>query len=145
MKTVVFGASGVVGLAAARRFASLPESEVVAVSRRRPDDLGGAFHLAVDLTDGEACRSAFGAMRDVTHVVYAALQETPGLVAGWRDRELMERNLRMFANAVDTVANASVNTLEHVSVLQGTKAYGVHVDASVPIPARERSPRHPHE
>jgi nucleoside-diphosphate-sugar epimerase len=34
--------------------------------------------------------------------------------------------------------------LEHVTLLQGTKAYGGHV-ATVPIPARERTPRHPHD
>ena len=35
-------------------------------------------------------------------------------------------------------------TLRHVSLLQGGKAYGVHLD-TVPIPAKERSPRHPHD
>src|SRR4051812_4464214 len=145
MKTLVFGASGVVGLAAMRHFAALPDCDVIGVSRRRPNDLGGAHHVAVDLTDRSRCASVFGAMGDVTHVVYAALQESPGLVAGWRDRDLMQRNLEMFSNAVDPVAAASVNTLRHVSLLQGTKAYGVHLDPSVPIPARERSSRHPHE
>ena len=144
VKVVVFGASGVIGLAATRHFASLPDWEVVAVSRRRPDDLGGAGHLALDLTDATACASANADLRGITHIVYAALQESPGLVPGWRDRELMEHNLDMFRHALDAV-HGSVNTLEHVSLLQGTKAYGVHVDPHVPVPARERSPRHPHD
>ena len=144
-KVVVFGASGVVGLAASRHFASLPGWEVVAVSRRKPDDLGGATHMSVDLTDRASSVDTLGAVHGVTHVVYAALQETPGLVAGWRDRELMERNLAMFSAALDAVGAGSAATIQHVSLLQGTKAYGVHLDPNVPIPARERSPRHHHD
>jgi nucleoside-diphosphate-sugar epimerase len=34
--------------------------------------------------------------------------------------------------------------LRHVSLLQGTKAYGAHL-GPIAIPARERSPRHPHQ
>ena len=34
--------------------------------------------------------------------------------------------------------------LEHVTLLQGTKAYGGHVGPMV-VPGRERAPRHPHE
>jgi nucleoside-diphosphate-sugar epimerase len=80
---------------------------------------------------------------DVTHLVYAALFEKPGLVAGWRERDQMETNLRMFRNLVDPLV-AQGGPLEHVTLLQGTKAYGGHV-ATVPIPARERTPRHPHD
>src|SRR5206468_1649819 len=101
MKALVFGASGVIGLAATRHFASLPGWEAVGVSRRTPADLGGATHLSVDLTDREHCQEVLGSLRDVTHVVYAALEERPGLVTGWRDRDLMERNLSMFRNALD--------------------------------------------
>jgi nucleoside-diphosphate-sugar epimerase len=79
----------------------------------------------------------------VTHLVYAALFEKPGLVAGWRERDQMETNLRMFRNLLDPLVSEG-GPLEHVTLLQGTKAYGGHV-ATVPIPARERTPRHPHE
>jgi NAD(P)-dependent dehydrogenase (short-subunit alcohol dehydrogenase family) len=46
VKVVVFGATGVVGLAAARHFASIPGCEVVGVSRRAPD-AEGVRHVAL--------------------------------------------------------------------------------------------------
>ena len=143
MKVLVAGASGVVGYAAVKHFAGLPGCEVVGLSRRQPLDLDEATFVSVDLHDDEACRAVVRAHPDVTHLVYAALFEKPGLVAGWRERDQMETNLRMFANLLDPLV-APGSALEHVTLLQGTKAYGGHV-ASVPIPARERTPRHPHE
>jgi nucleoside-diphosphate-sugar epimerase len=73
--------------------------------------------------------------------VYAALHEKPGLVEGWHDEDQMETNLQMLRNVLDPVV--AQRRIEHVSLLQGTKAYGVHVAPS-PIPCRERWPRHPH-
>jgi nucleoside-diphosphate-sugar epimerase len=140
---LVLGASGLVGFAAARRFASIPGWSVVGASRRRPDGLGDVVHLSVDLTDAAACRAAFAGLDDVTHVVYAALFEKPGLVAGWFERDQMETNLAMFRNALDGLATADP-PLEHVSLLQGTKAYGAHVEPMA-VPGRERNPRHPHD
>ena len=75
-KILVAGASGLVGHAAIDHFASLADWEVVGVSRRIPADLPGAELLSVDLTDPAACESAFAAMDDVTHLVYAALQRS---------------------------------------------------------------------
>jgi nucleoside-diphosphate-sugar epimerase len=99
--------------------------------------------MALDLRDGDRCREVLGAMTEVTHIVYAALFELSGIVAGWRDPEHRTVNTAMFRNVVDPIIDAR-GALEHVTLLQGTKAYGVHLDV-VPIPARERWPRHPHE
>jgi len=82
-------------------------------------------------------------MSDVTHVVYAALYEKPGLIQGWRDHDQMETNLRMLENLFDPLSRAAKN-LQHVTLLQGTKAYGAHL-GPFPVPARERQPRHQHE
>jgi nucleoside-diphosphate-sugar epimerase len=71
----------------------------------------------------------------VTHVVYAALYESPQLIAGWRSKEQIGVNAAMFRNLLDVVL-AHAPRLRHVTLLQGTKAYGVHVRA-IPIPARE--------
>jgi len=97
-KVLVAGASGLVGHAAVRHFASLADCEVVAVSRRIPAPVGGAKFLSVDLLDQRRCREVFGQMSDVTHVVYAAVNEKPGLMEGWRDREQMQTNLAMLQN-----------------------------------------------
>ena len=143
-KTVlILGASGVVGTAAVEQF--LEEgAEVIAVSRRKPEIRGDRpwRHLAVDLRDAEASRAAFTQMPDVTHVVYAALYEKPGLIAGWSDADQMEINLQMLRNVMEPLA-ATAKGLKHVTTLQGTKAYGIHLHP-MPIPARERAPRDDH-
>jgi nucleoside-diphosphate-sugar epimerase len=115
---------------------------VVAVSRRpgRPETPGSFRHVAVDLLDREKCSVALGA-EQVTHLVYAAVHEKPGLVAGWSDEDQMRTNLAMFANALEPIAGSG--TLEHVTIMQGTKAYGVHLHP-IPVPARERAPRDDH-
>ena len=146
-KVLIAGASGLVGYAAAKHFASLPDWEVVGVSRRKPADIPAATLLSVDLLDSAACQQAFGTMTGVTHLVYAALQEQPGLWAGWLDPENMERNAAMLRNLFEPLAQASPG-LEHVSLLHGTKAYGVHHPSIGPkgakIPLREREPRREH-
>jgi len=142
-KVLVAGASGLVGGAAVRHFAGLKDWDVVGVSRRIPAGLQDATLLSVDLTDKRRCAEVFGQMGDVTHLVYAAVNETPGLVQGWRDREQMRLNLAMLDNLFAPLA-ATAKGLQHVSLLQGTKAYGAHL-GPIAIPARERQPRHPHE
>ena len=49
----------------------------------------------------------------------------------------------MLRNLFEPLASAAKN-LQHVTLLQGTKAYGAHIEP-FPVPARERWPRHPHE
>ena len=148
-KTVLIaGASGLVGHAAVRRFAAAPGWSAIGVSRRPPrDPPADAALLSVDLLDEAACERAFGAMREVTHLVYAALQEIPGLMPGWVDEEVIERNARMLRNLFGPLSRAA-SGLEHVSLLQGTKAYGLHHPdvgpRGVKVPLREREPRAEH-
>jgi hypothetical protein len=57
----------------------------------------------------------------------------------------MERNDAMLRNLFEPLG-AAAPTLEHVSVLQGLKAYGTHAGfLRPPIPAVERAPRVEHE
>src|SRR5438309_3513725 len=141
-KLLVAGASGLVGFAALRHFMGLPGWEVAGLSRRVPAGLEQARILSLDLLDRGRCAEVLGSMRDVTHAVYAALYEKPGLIPGWRDPQQMRTNLAMLENFFEPLEAAS--PLEHVTLLQGTKAYGSHL-GPVPVPARERQPRHPHE
>jgi nucleoside-diphosphate-sugar epimerase len=136
-----------VGQAAVRRFAA-EGWDVVAVSRRPPAGVpGGVRFVALDLLDADACR-AFAAEHGsgTTHLVYAALQEAPGLFAGWVDDEVIDRNAAMLANLVDPLVEAA--DLQHVSLLHGTKAYGFHHPdvgmANLRVPLREREPVPPH-
>ena len=152
---LVLGASGLVGNAAVERFLA-DGADVIGVSRREPELDGATIepagpdtpppgrytHLSVDLRDGEACRAAATGWDRVTHVVYAAVHELPGLVAGWFAPEQMTTNLAMLCNVLDPLAERR-GALQRVSLLQGTKAYGAHLHP-IRIPSREREPRDAH-
>ena len=134
-KTVlVAGATGLVGYAVLKQVRAAADTDVIALSRRRPPGFAGR-HLALDLTDPAACEAASAAMRDVTHVVYAALFELPGLVEGWRNDQQIATNDRMLRNLLGPLLRVAPG-LRHVTLLQGTKAYGVHV-RPLSVPARE--------
>ena len=144
---LIAGASGVIGAAAVEHFGQMPGWKVIGVSRRRADVPDGLNyeHVTLDLQDAEACRAAASRFTDVTHVVYAALFEKPGagIFAGWREQDQMQTNLAMMENLMGPLRRAAKG-LTHVSVLQGTKAYGAHVHA-IAVPARENRPRDNHE
>lgn len=143
-KTVlVLGASGVVGSASVQRFAD-EGWNVIAASRRRPQFIDESLYTYVplDLTSAEATREAIAGMPEVTHVVFAALYEMPGLISGWQNEEQIARNRAMLANLLDAL-DATGTHIEHISLLQGTKAYGVHVQP-MRIPAKESQPRVEH-
>ena len=88
---LVAGASGVIGQAAVEHFAALPGWRAVGVSRRAPDRAPANYeHIALDLTEAAACRATAERFGAVTHVVYAALFEKPGLVPGWFEQDQMQ-------------------------------------------------------
>ncbi len=142
MNTVVIaGASGLVGQAAVQHFASLEGWEVVALSRRRPANCPAQVkHHPLDLTDSEACSQLAPELRPVTHVIYSAVAEQPGLVAGWHNQQQMQLNLSMLQNLLQPLL-PQAHDLQHVTLLQGAKAYGAHTGHLPPIPARESDPR----
>jgi nucleoside-diphosphate-sugar epimerase len=135
-QVLIAGASGLVGRGAIRAFANDPDCEVIAVSRRPPEGVSGARFVAADLFDARACREIFSAMHGVTHLVFTALYEKDGgLRASWLDPEQIEGNAAMLRNLFEPLSEAA-RDLRHVTLLQGTKAYGAHV-RQIPIPARE--------
>jgi nucleoside-diphosphate-sugar epimerase len=133
-KALVVGALGVIGRALTDHLSKLPDWEVVGLSRRRPDFESGAEFVSVDLLDSEDCEKKLGPLNGVTHVFYAAYQERP------TPAELVEPNVRMLRNVVETVEAASQG-LRHVGLMQGGKAYGVHL-GPFKTPAKETDPRH---
>jgi nucleoside-diphosphate-sugar epimerase len=140
-KIVVAGASGLVGYAALKHFAAQPDWEVVGLSRRVPPEVEGAQLQSLDFDDERACAAALGEHHDATHLIYTAVYERPGLLTGWSgtDTEYVARNVRMLTNVLEPLAAAG-GALEHVSVLQGTKAYGPHIGVAPRVPLRERQP-----
>ena len=138
---LVAGATGLVGRAALEHVGSLPGWQVIALSRRVPEGIAGVRHLAVDLTDREQCMRALREVRGITHVLYAALFEKPDLLAGWQQPDQIDTNVAMLAHLLDAIEGSpSSASLAHVTLMQGTKAYGSHV-GRVPVPAKERWPR----
>ncbi len=142
-KILIAGASGVVGTSSVEAFAN-DGWDVIALSRRKPEISTGAnfTHLQVNLFDPEECSAAIGAIDGISHVVFAALSESPGLVEGWFDPVQMNLNLGMLQNCLNPIL-AKRSSLQHISLMQGTKAYGQHLHP-MEIPARESSPRDPH-
>ena len=91
--------------------------------------------LRLDLTDAAQCARAATELQGVTHLVYAALYEAPNLVDGWRDESQIRTNDLMLRHLM-AVLEPAAPSLRHVALLQGTKAYGVHV-RPLTVPARE--------
>ncbi len=145
MKIAVVGASGVVGRALLMHCQNAGIS-CVGLSRRPPELAESAEYTFVplDLLDAPQCETvAKEQLSTVTHLVYAALFEKPGLVAGWREQDQMQTNLSMLVNLMQALGKFN-HSLRQVSLLQGTKAYGAHI-APMNLPGLERSPRHQHE
>lgn len=141
---LVAGGSGVIGSAVVEHTACLQDWRVYAASRRPPDlDRELRFHhLRLDLTHASACAELLGPLcSKISHVVYAAVCEAPGLVAGWTDAGIMQRNLQMLQNVLGPLARS--RTLRHVIIMQGTKAYGAHLHP-ITLPAVEDAPRDAH-
>jgi nucleoside-diphosphate-sugar epimerase len=139
-KLLIAGALGVVGRAAVRHFDRRDGWSVVGLSRRAPDFETTAKFLSVDLQNKEECKRVLGAQTDVTHMLYAALHEQPSLVAGWTEADHVRTNLTMLSNLLDAIEPAS-SGLEHVTLMQGGKAYGVHLGPPPHVPSRESDGR----
>jgi nucleoside-diphosphate-sugar epimerase len=143
-KVLVVGASGLIGVAAIESFLSAGW-DVVGISRRKPELPSGrdfAF-IPADLRDERAAREALSALTDITHVAYAAIYENADdLVSGWSSADQIEVNNAMLRNVIEPLISGK-SALKHVSILQGTKAYGVHLHP-IAIPARESDPRDNH-
>lgn len=140
---LIAGASGLVGTAAVESFLQSGWN-VVALSRRRPEvESARPFtHLSLDLRNRTACDSVLSTLSEITHIFYAALHEMPGLMSGWESSQQMDINLSMLRNLMEPLIKTA--SIKHVTLLQGTKAYGVHLHA-VRIPVRERFLRDQHE
>jgi nucleoside-diphosphate-sugar epimerase len=139
---LIAGALGLVGRAVLEHFEAQEGCKIYALARRTPDFTTRACFLSVDLTDAADCRAKLGPLRDITHVVYAALFEKPELKAGWLESDQIAINLAMLTNLLDSVEPGNPG-LRHTAMLQGTKAYGVHL-GQMPTPGKESAPRHIH-
>ena len=137
-KAVVVGALGVIGRYIVEKLASLPDWEVVGLSRRKGEDRDRVRYLGVDLLDKPQSDRALSALSDATHVFYAAFQASPGAAADYAKN--ISANRDMLANSVFAIA-AAASGLERVVLVTGTKYYGSHL-GPYRTPAKEGDPRH---
>lgn len=130
---LVVGATGIVGGAVARHFGSHPKWQVTTVSRRT-SSLDRAEHLSVDLLDPQAAVEALSALREATHVVYAAYVDRPSMT------EAVAPNVAMLAHTLTGLECAGA-ALERVVLIGGGKSYGEHL-GPYKTPAKESDPRY---
>ena len=134
MKTaVVVGALGVIGKYIVDKLASLPDWQVIGLSRRKGEDRERVRYVSVDLLKPFA--PDFG---EATHVFYAAFQASAGEASGYAANIAPNRD--MLINSVTAIDRTSP-ALERVVLVTGTKYYGTHL-GPFRTPARETGPRH---
>ena len=131
---LVVGALGVVGQGVVQHLAGQPGWKVTGLSRRNPSESRAASYVSIDLLDRDDAERKLAGLADVTHIFYAAYLERPSFA------DEVAPNLAMLRNTVEVVERAAPG-LEHVSLMQGTKAYGTHL-GPYRTPARESDPRH---
>ena len=139
MKTaVVVGAQGVIGRYIVEKLSSLPDWQVVGLSRRRGEDGPRQRHVCVDLLNLEDAKRKLQDLTDTTHIFYAAFQAGSGPAADYAKNIAANRD--MLVNSVSEIERAAPG-LERVVLVTGTKYYGSHLGA-FKTPAREDDPRH---
>jgi len=138
-KVLIAGGLGVVGRAALEYFEGLDDWDIVALSRRRPDFKTRARFVSVDLRNADECERVLGGQSDVTHVVFAALSEQTGAEKR-TETDNARVNVQMLSTLVDCVEKNST-VFRHITLMQGGKAYGVHLGPPPTIPSRETDGR----
>ncbi|WP_439823159.1 SDR family oxidoreductase [Paenibacillus borealis] len=131
---LVVGAGGVIGRNLIEHLITLPEWDIIGVSRRGGENTTRIRYISADLLDPLDVRQKLGSLSEVTHIFYAAYQDKPT----WA--ELVPPNLAMLVNVVDVIEPAA-HALQHISLMQGYKVYGAHL-GPFKTPARETDPNH---
>ncbi|PYE23920.1 nucleoside-diphosphate-sugar epimerase [Rhizobium sp. PP-CC-3A-592] len=136
---LIVGATGVVGRAALEVYESDDHWDVAILSRKAPGFPTRAAWIGADLGDPDGLATALEGAGPFTHVVYAALQEEAILVDGWTSSAQIGRNALMLHNLLESMRLGG-HRFQHLTLLQGTKAYGVH-HGPYKMPAKESDPR----
>ena len=131
---LVVGANGVIGRNLIDYLETLPDWDIVGVSRRGGEHSGRVRHVSADLLNEADTREKLSPLTEVTHIFYAAYQDRPT----WA--ELVAPNLAMLTNVVNAVEPIAPN-LAHISLMQGYKVYGAHL-GPFKTPARETDANH---
>lgn len=134
-KTVVAGATGIVGRYLIAHLKQIGGWDIVGLARRPDPAVDGITWVEVDLLDRDACADRIGAIAGATHLFYAAR------AARRTDDQENTDNTAMLVNLVDALEPVSPD-LAHIHMIHGTKWYGSHL-GTFRSPAREADPRGP--
>jgi len=129
---LIAGASGLIGRRIVEHLLGAGGWKVIGLARSARTSPGMRW-IAVDLNDAADCAAKLGALREVTHIFYAARYDHPEGVP-----ESVEINAAMLENVVNAVEPAA--KLGHVHAVHGSKYYGTQL-GPVPVPLTEESPR----
>ena len=132
MTVLIIGASGIIGRAHVQNLTKRSNLNIIAASRRPETNLpSNVLPFPIDLmSNGEIDETV---LKPVTTMVYCAYADAPT----W-EAQRAPNNL-LFKAALDLVERACPH-LKHVTLLQGTKAYGSHL-GPFKTPAKETDPR----
>lgn len=134
-KALIIGATGVIGSYLVKHLSQSEKWDVVGVARHVPESQSGIRYIPVDLLNPIDCQNRLQTLTDITHVFYAAYQDCSG-----DSSQQVAVNLEMLRNVVATMENVAPN-LRRIVLMQGVKAYGVHL-GFFKTPAKETDPRH---
>ncbi len=137
---VVVGALGVMGRYFVDKLGTLPDWNVVGLSRRKGEDRGRVKYVSVDLLDKADADAKLASLREATHVFFVAFQAPAGAGAAADYAKNIKVNLDLLVNSVSAIERAS-SKLERVVLVTGTKYYGSHL-GPFRTPAKETDPRH---
>lgn len=131
---LVVGANGVIGRNLIEHLTTLPDWDVIGLSRRGGQSNDRIQYVEIDLLDKEDCTKKLSSLTGVTHIFYTAYQDRPS----WA--ELVPPNLAMLVNTVEAIEPVAAG-LKHVSLMQGYKVYGAHL-GPFKTPAKETDAQH---
>lgn len=131
---LVVGGNGIIGRNMVHYLQSNPDWNVIVTSRSPLDYETSAQYVSIDLLQEQAVQQQAEALQAVTHVFFAAYIEGKTLA------DQTQVNLTLFKNLVDGI-EAVAPHFEHITFIQGGKAYGAHLGI-YKTPAKETDGRH---
>lgn len=131
---LIVGGNGIVGRNLAKYITTLNNWEVIVTSQKDLSYETTAQYVKMNLLDESAVVENASALSEVTHVFFAGYMEKNNL------KEQTEVNLTLLRNLINGLEKVA-DQLEHVTFIQGGKAYGAHLGI-YKTPALETASRH---
>jgi nucleoside-diphosphate-sugar epimerase len=133
-KLAVFGGTGIIGRSIIEHLETQDDWQGLGVARHDNHISQSVPFVELDLLQPELSDAVQNQFASITHAVYAAYISHEDK---FKENEL---NIQMFRGAIEVLQTAAPQ-LKRMVLMQGVKAYGVHLGA-FKTPAKETDPRH---